>query len=433
MIILSKIIEYGIYLLAFLLPLQTRFIIRSGEINGGYNEYATISLYAIDILILVLFFCFIVFQIKMKYFSLLDKKISTFFLILIGLDLSFFISVFLAPDKILAFYKYILFLVGVGLIWLLANANYKRTKLVWFLFGGLILQAGLGLWQFFTQSSFANKWFGISLHEPSFLGTSVIETFSQGRWLRAYGGLDHPNILGAFLVIGIILALFAFVGLQKNNLKLQRISLLIICPILAVVLFFTFSRAAWLGLILGLAISFILIIKKEDYEKFRQGAGVILIIFFAFSVMFFLYYDLAKVRFTKNTRLENISYNERIESLAQGVNVIKEHWLLGVGAGNYVISLSELNPGYKSWIYQPVHNTFLLIWSEIGFFGLAFFIILLLYLFDQGLKTRDAFSLAIIICVIFMMNFDHWWWSLHFGFLFLWFLLGLLYARHDVK
>ena len=47
---------YGImYLLAFLLPWQTRLIIKPGELNGGYSEYSTISLYASDLIIIGLF------------------------------------------------------------------------------------------------------------------------------------------------------------------------------------------------------------------------------------------------------------------------------------------------------------------------------------------------------------------------------------------
>ena len=56
---LEKIIEYGLYLLVFLLPMQTRWIIKTGELNGGYWEYGTISLYSTDILLAVLLVLFV--------------------------------------------------------------------------------------------------------------------------------------------------------------------------------------------------------------------------------------------------------------------------------------------------------------------------------------------------------------------------------------
>ncbi len=430
--ILQKIIKYGIYLLAFLVPLQARWIIRPGELAGGYSEYSAISLYGIDILIVFLLVCFFVFQLKARNFSFFGKKIPTILIILAGIDLAFFVSIFMAADKILALYRYLFFLMCIGVFWLLVEGNYKRIKLIWFFLAGLVVQAGLGVWQFLTQSSFSNKWLGIAAHDPSLLGTSVVEAFDQGRWLRSYGALDHPNILGAFLAVGVILIIFLFIYARKKD-YLQKLFLLAICPFLVVALFFTFSRAAWLGLILGILVTFILIYKKEYRQQFRKGVLMLLVIISTFSIMFFTYDDLVKVRFSNETRLENISYNQRIDSLTQGTRVIKDNWFLGVGAGNYTIELSSIIPGKNSWDYQPIHNTFLLIWSEIGVFGLAFFIFLFIYLFNQGLKFGNASMPVVLIVIILMMTFDHWWWSLHSGFLFLWFVLGLLYARHKVK
>jgi len=51
----TKITEYGLYLLAFLLPWQTRWIIKAGEM-----EYATYSLYGTDIILLAVLLLFAV-------------------------------------------------------------------------------------------------------------------------------------------------------------------------------------------------------------------------------------------------------------------------------------------------------------------------------------------------------------------------------------
>ena len=50
----KKVGEVLLYLLVFLLPLQTRLIIRPGMVNFGYLEYGTISLYVTDIILVVL-------------------------------------------------------------------------------------------------------------------------------------------------------------------------------------------------------------------------------------------------------------------------------------------------------------------------------------------------------------------------------------------
>jgi len=57
---INKTIEYGLYLLVFALPIQTRWIIKAGALNGGPWEYGTYSLYATDILLLLLLLLFIV-------------------------------------------------------------------------------------------------------------------------------------------------------------------------------------------------------------------------------------------------------------------------------------------------------------------------------------------------------------------------------------
>jgi len=45
---INKTIEYGLYLLVFLLPIQTRWIIKLGE-----SEYGTVSLYGTDVLLIL--------------------------------------------------------------------------------------------------------------------------------------------------------------------------------------------------------------------------------------------------------------------------------------------------------------------------------------------------------------------------------------------
>ncbi|MDP3043630.1 MAG: hypothetical protein Q8N21_04475 [bacterium] len=53
--IINKTIEYGLYFLVFLLPVQTRWIIKPEA-----SEYLTISLYGTDILLIGLLILFIV-------------------------------------------------------------------------------------------------------------------------------------------------------------------------------------------------------------------------------------------------------------------------------------------------------------------------------------------------------------------------------------
>ncbi len=230
---LEKIIEYGLYLLIFLLPVQTRWIIKAGEINGGYWEYGTISLYATDILLILLLLSFVAYKFLNK--SKIEKPKSEIFIywwFIAGLVIASFISTIFAFDKSIAIYGFIRLLLGIGLFWLVVKANYNKLKLVIVFLFAIALQACLAIWQFIYQTSFANKWLGLALHQAKDLGTSVIETVgSDGvgeRWLRAYGGLDHPNILGGFMVIGMVLAIGIVINSEcYAEIKNKKINLLI--------------------------------------------------------------------------------------------------------------------------------------------------------------------------------------------------------------
>ena len=245
---LNKTIEYGLYLLVFLLPLQTRWIIKAGELNGGPLEYGTYSLYATDILLIIILLLFFVREIASlpghRLLAMTEERLSrcndrnppnppleggqirfpgnnrkTWWFVG-GLLLASAVSVFFAIDRLLALYKLGWLILGIGLFWLITGSNYNRLKLIYIMLAGVFLQAVLGSWQFLTQSSFANKWLGIALHNAADLGTSVIEAVGADgvgeRWLRAYGGLDHPNIFGGAMAIGILLLIGQMVKFSKS-------------------------------------------------------------------------------------------------------------------------------------------------------------------------------------------------------------------------
>ncbi len=434
----KKIIEHGLYIIVFLLSLQARLFIRNGEIEGGFSEYLTISLYGVDILLLIIIllngFIFLR-ELKAKKF---DFKISKLLYLIGGLDLIVFISIFFAEDKILALYKYSIFLLGIGLFWLIAGASYNKAKLLWSFLAGIILQTCLGIWQFLMQSSFANKWLGLAMHDSSDLGVSVIEVIgSDGvweRWLRAYGGFDHPNILGGVMAIGLLVLLNLY--LKNSNLitgqsgfqKIKQYLLLTAYILMFMALIFSFSRAAWLGFIVGIIIlSFILVIQKKYYQQ-KELLIIILISVALTSLIYSQYSNLFQTRLSINSRLENISYAERVSSINDSKIIIKDNFLFGTGIGNYALELDNntIN-SHPSWYYQPVHNAFLLVWSELGIFGLLFFALLLVYLLFNSYKNKKYFNIVIILSLITIMMFDHWWWSLHFGVLFWWFVMGMVY------
>ncbi len=237
-----------------------------------------------------------------------------------------------------------------------------------------------------------------------------VEVAGGGRWLRAYGGLDHPNMLGGLLAIGLLIFVWVNIA-QRHNLSkgnglapqghfviLNYIYVLVV----AVGLFFTFSRASWLGLVVGLVIMMLIAIIKKDLMSQKKILKTVLVTGIISFVMYVSFGDLVETRFANDTRLEHKSTNERVESMYLASEIIRSEPVIGVGIGNYTNFIHKhVRSDEVAYTYQPVHNTFWLVASEIGFFGslffLSIFIFLILSLFKRFLQAGSScYNLGII-------------------------------------
>jgi O-antigen ligase len=446
---MKKVIEYGIYLLVFFLPWQTRWIFEVGKINGGASEYLTHSLYGVDLLLVGLFFLAL-FHFHKSFFleanpplgGLASKKSFTSIypfmevkLLLIFLVLGA-VSIFWAENKTLALFREGQLILAVGFFWLIANFT-KISKLAFSFLFSLIIPTSLGLWQFFAQTTFGNKWLGLAEHKANLGGTSVIETFSNGivdgRWLRAYGSFDHPNILGATLAVGLLVALALLLKLKKvakpDYLKLFLLASLVL---FSAGLFVSFSRSAWLGLACGIIFMGSALFFQKKFTDFKNLFLGSVIIGVVFSMLFLGYQNLVNIRVAGGTRLENLSLDQREIYWKQAKNMIFEKPLLGVGIGNYVPALLKSDSINQAWAYQPVHNVFLLIWAELGIFGLLTFLSLLIILFWKYGRKHELAG-ALLFALLPMLLLDHWLWSFHYGLLFFALVISLVVGFSEKK
>lgn len=425
---LRKIVEYLTYVFVFVLPWQTKLILRAGETN-----YTEISLYVSYIFLLVISILFLWFRLREKS----DNKINLPVLYSLA-SLTFFlvISIFFAPDKILAFYHFFVFLAAISLFFIIKLGteprNYQeivinKTSLIYSFLGSILLQSILAIYQFLTQSAFACKYLGLASHNPTTLGTSVIETVN-GRWLRAYGGFDHPNILGGVLAISLILAAYLLAKkkiMNKTKQTLSSVFLFIFYFISLYALFFTFSRAAWLSLLIGLVALLVAFIRKKD--KWIIGRLIALLFFslILLGVIAVPFRELIFARVEMSARLEQKSLQERRLYNQESKQIIANNFITGVGIGNYQAASSLIDENKKpAWEYQPVHNVFLLLFSQSGFFSLLSFLIFLVFLIKSN--SREKFAWAIFLALLVLMILDHWSLSLPFGVLFLFLNLALI-------
>ena len=118
-----------------------------------------------------------------------------------------------------------------------------------------------------------------------------------------------------------------------------------------------------------------------------------------------------------------VLYNH--ESLASA------HRLLGLGIGNFVPWLMTQDLHLDRGLYQPVHNIYLLIYSEVGPIGLGLFLLFLgLFFWDYyrriGFRKLFNFSFGLIIGSMLVFGlFDHYLWTIQTGRLLFWLVLGV--------
>ncbi|NIP33142.1 O-antigen ligase family protein, partial [Candidatus Saccharibacteria bacterium] len=153
-----------------------------------------------------------------------------------------------------------------------------------------------------------------------------------------------------------------------------------------------------------------------------------------FAINFAMFQDLFTTRLATVGRLETQSITERETQLGLAVQTIKLHHL-GLGVGNYTHWLQSIYPKEPGYVYQPVHNQYLLIWAELGLFGIILFIIFLGFLFKARIRTiyqdYQAYFLAVLVSFLAIGAFDHYIWTSYSGILLFGLVVSSLMIKHN--
>ncbi len=394
----TKLSSNFFYLWLLVWPWSTKLILRPAETN-----YLEIAFYLSNLFLLIPIGGQLIKLFKNRKLENENKKIQPLWWW--GVMVIFIIStlsIIWSLDQSLALFRW-LSLVSALVVFVLvlkSPALFRERALKFFLLG-LIVPALLGIIQFSSQLAPANKYFGLAAHNPDDLGVSVIET-NSGRFLRAYGSFDHPNILGGVMALGAVLALF--LALKNKTKKAERAVLLALFLIFSAALFTSFSRAA----ILAFALALLALIFSQRQTFWRQGSSFIIGLIILSALAFFAYQPLVNSRANLNNRLEVKSISERTLYLQQAGKIIINNPVRGVGLGGYTITLMNIYPNLPAWFYQPVHNYWLLVWAELGIFGLLAVALLWFRAFEKSLNNK---TWPLWFLLFFLSLFDHWLWT----------------------
>ncbi len=411
----------GVFL--FFLPWQVIWIYQERFLNGIKWEYGTLGFYATELLLWVVILLFIFWYWKRarerlnKFgfkFSLDRLFIFSLLLLLIYSTISFFWS----ADQSLALQQSTR-LVGASLLFLilwLGPLDFIYSA-KWFV-AGTVLPSMLGIWQFITQSSFSSKWLGLSAHPAWQAGSSVVSSFDVGRWLRAYGPFAHPNILGGYLVIGIVITILLFIKMKNRGNSTEAI-LFFVLALQTTALFTSFSRSALLALLVWMLLG-ILFFGKKLRSVFRSKYVLYFVLLIA--ILSAIFSPLLRTRVLADSPNEARSVEERVGGVRLSWEVFKDNKWLGTGSGNYTLAMYEMDSSRPGWEYQPVHNVDILFLSEYGIVGAVLsllvclsFLLLIFSISNYSRLTTILFSLFLLLPIAVLAVFDHYLLSSYVG------------------
>lgn len=423
--IIRKIIPWLLLGIIVLLPWQAQYIFQEGEIGSELWQYGTLSVFAIDTVIVAVILLLLFTQRGS------GVKPQKYLWILLGAFFATaFFSIWFTSDREVSWYRLALLLEGYGVFWLFSSLRLSLRQLGYAFGLSGVVQSVFAISQFITQKVFASTWLGTAEHLPGVIGNSVIE--AGGRFLRAYGTFQHPNLLAGFLVLCFIFVIGWYFISKK---RIDSIISMSAISIISVGLFFTFSRSAW-G-VMGASIFFLVFLALMTRglihrRKIISALVVIILISTIFSVMNF---SLISTRLASDARLEVQSATERITGYQDSWTLLKESWLHGVGIGAYTSSVrKDIDASREVWRLQPVHNIYLLIATELSVFGFIFFALFLIELIRKGVRKLSNLQnysfewvvyLTASLAVLLLGLFDHYFWSVHPGSLVMWLIFGL--------
>ncbi|MFZ2975502.1 MAG: O-antigen ligase family protein [Candidatus Moraniibacteriota bacterium] len=359
------------------------------------------------------------------------------------------------------------------------GGEVEGSKTAWLFFNIIILsglfQAIVGIIQFFLQKSIGLFWLRESLISPDILGVAKV-ILNGEKYIRAYGLMPHPNILGGFLLFSIIINLlysklfhveqfsnahhpnpllikervaqnvprppageaggtietpFFFIRRRAGDEVYYRWIFRLVLAIKILALILTFSKSAIIGLLIALVYIFTpfsllrrragdevydcstpacrrgrwnnsqmhltqtlsllrrwwlmmfhveqntlhpnhLLVKEREQIVPRGTIRHLKLIILSVSIILTSIFIIIKPNI--NSLFLN-SLNERLFYLNVPRGTFESDPVFGLGAGQSVLSMQKYFPQkLEFWQYQPVHNVFLLIFSELGLIGLGLFI-----------------------------------------------------------
>lgn len=416
-----------LFLLTFLFQIQM-LVYKSDFFSGQYNNFAAFFVNFAEICLILSLFCYgisvlfarrdeVVEGIEQKIDSVKIRLVWLFLILLVGAVVG---SVFVAGDKVLAFLWSLRVVEMVGLVWLIYKGVLEIDTVVKYLFIAFFIQFLIGFLQYLLQSDLGLRFLGESKLGGDILNVAKVN-LSGEKILRAYGTLPHANIFGAVIFVGLALAI------QRVWKKYwwKYVTLIIF---FSLGLLISFSRSAWLALAGFLLVIFAQNSIRINWKQLAVGAALLIFVLVAFN--------LQKVIWARFMDISLQAFDERGLYAGLALQLFQEH-PVGIGIGNFVLMMGGVGSAVLSpWLFQPVHNLFLLLLVETGmqgmlvFIGLVISLIVLIFSSMKRLVKHQIFYwssyIGIMVGLMVLASFDHYLWTSFQGMTVMFLVFGLI-------
>lgn len=433
---LEQVISWLLTFLIFLIPFQKRFtnflksfaysLIPQDLVLPSYFS-KKIGFYLSDATIaIIVILCLYRFRGRLRslFFSTPSQFLFAFLLVsLISISCSISKHYLLQYIRVVQFSLFVLLFACISQMLRHVNQEALIKKVAWAFLLASLIQCGISISQYFLQASIGLK----------ALGEFDIWHFTfpmQGgkRWLidnltdyhsnidkvcRVSGTFSHPNILGGFLFVAMIMTYYLHRFEEKKYLRsLLHLAVSIQIFTLAI----TFSRSAILATGLAtlcwFAISFFKLKAISPGALSKQLLLFLTVILSSIGSLVLLYDQFF-------SRGGIVSYNEfvsgadkeRVAYQNMAWEMFKDHPLIGIGYNNFQLH----SKGYDlhnngTELFAKVHNIYLLVLAETGALGAFCFLMCLFWILKSAVadaKHQHVF-LVVLIGLLFIGCCDYY-------------------------
>lgn len=427
----TKLEEFIFLLILLLLPTQLgrHFWPNFSYISGVRVDYLSPTIYLTDVLIFVLLILVFIKSFKNSFLKSLKKNrtlakhllIITFFII---------INIIVSKNILPSLYGAIKLFecIFFALFTFFKIKKIKKETLLAVFSIGVIFESLLSVAQYIKQGSLGGIFYFFGERTFEGLTPGIANVSASGELiLRSYGTFSHPNVLAGFLLLILTFILF--------NLNFKKIiTSLYLCAIIlgTVALLFTFSRIAILFWTLSV---FVYVFSKVPHKARLAFGGksdfkykfTLLSLLALVALVSFLFYSPFYLRFIQSSFFEDaVVLREKL--IISGFEQFLRNPIIGTGLNNYFLNVVTRG---NVFVFQPVHNIFLLVLIQTGIVGFCYFIWILYKTFRSVVKEKSLYLKLIFFYIILIGLFDHYFLTLQQGQLLFAFFMGVFLSRHD--